>query len=382
MLSAVISLSLVSCSKEGPMGPAGTDGIDGTDGTDGTPGVDANTFCIDCHSAVKMNGIVAAFDATPHVEGSSWGRGTSVDCARCHASEGFITFLRTGSSIAQPAGNLHLECGTCHSSHSNLEEGLTAPMREVGEVKAIVDATGLTFFNNGGGNLCATCHQSRVTGAAMDNILVDATYTRKFTGTDIPFYTNAAVGPNGSITLNGTSDTLTVVFDVPVATHVYTSSTRVGPHHGPQANTIAGITGYPTSGVAFTRDGHTDCTVCHLNDKDGEGSSHNFLPNIDKCNLCHTSNGVNLATIQSDFQIRVDACVTKLAELNMIKIIDGSTSNFSISSINPLYASNTRSQFQALFNIFSVLEDKSMGLHNKTYTDQMLDVAEAGLGLK
>ncbi len=42
----------------------------------------------------------------------------------------------------------------------------------------------------------------------------------------------------------------------------------------------------------------------------------------------------------------------------------------------------TRAQYQAFYNIMCILEDKSLGIHNVDYTDQMLDLVENSLGLK
>jgi len=87
---------MVSCTKEGPAGPAGADGTNGSDGKDG---VDGNVSCLVCHTAVNMGDIHTAFEQTKHVTGSSWARGTSASCGRCHSSDGFIEFARSGEEI-------------------------------------------------------------------------------------------------------------------------------------------------------------------------------------------------------------------------------------------------------------------------------------------
>ncbi len=61
-----------------------------------------------------------------------------------------------------------------------LRKMLTAPMREVGPVVAMVDETGETVFDHGMGNICATCHQARRNGASYDNQTEDMTYDGNF----------------------------------------------------------------------------------------------------------------------------------------------------------------------------------------------------------
>ena len=361
-------LMVTSCTKEGPAGPAGKDGVDGVDGTDGTPGVDANTHCLNCHTAVKMEAIETAFNETPHAMGASWARGTSASCGMCHSHDGYVEYTRSGAMIAA-AVSTPVVCGTCHADHVSLETDMGAPMREVGPVIAIVDETGETVFDHGVGNICATCHQARSTGATYDNQTEPTTFTRTFTGDDIAVYQNGALGPNGSATLNGTGDTLTVVFDVPL-THVYISSTHAGPHHGPMANMFAGIVGYPTNGIVFDRDHHTDCVNCHLNDSTA-GYGHSFLPDVQICNNCH-GDAFDVEGFQSEVEERMAALEVKLEEIHAIHVEDG--------EVHPMYASITREEFQAFWNFMGIYEDKSMGIHNPDYTEQMLNLAEDNLG--
>ncbi|MCF8404735.1 MAG: hypothetical protein K9H58_12365 [Bacteroidales bacterium] len=371
-LLLTLALGFSSCTKEGPAGAAGKDGADGTDGT---PGVDANSFCINCHSAAKMDAIATEFAMTKHVMGSSWARGTSESCGRCHSHDGFVEFARSGEEIAA-AVSTAVECGTCHGDHASLEEDLTAPMREVGPVVAVVDET--ITFEHGMGNLCATCHQARTTGSAYDKYTDPQTFTREFTGEDIAHYTTCAWGPAGSPTLNGTGDTLTVVFDVPT-THVYVSSTHAGPHHGPQANTFAGITGYPENGLVFDRDHHTDCAACHLGNE-AVGYGHSFSPDIEACNECH-GDAVDLEGMQADFHARIDVVVEKLVELHLLGFADGAEAPYTVDDVHPMYSSTPRAQFQAFYSTMCILEDKSFGPHNPDYIEQMLSLAETNLGL-
>ncbi len=108
LLSAIFfgaMIMMASCTKEGPAGANGQDGADGVDGSDGTPGVDANTHCLNCHTAVKMDDIAMEFEMTPHVDGSSWARGTSGSCGMCHSHDGYVEYTRSGTMIGSCCWN-------------------------------------------------------------------------------------------------------------------------------------------------------------------------------------------------------------------------------------------------------------------------------------
>ncbi|NQU34688.1 MAG: hypothetical protein HQ521_15775, partial [Bacteroidetes bacterium] len=290
---------MVSCTKEGPAGPAGADGTNGANGSDGKDGVDGNVSCLVCHTALNMDEIAATLDTHKHVTGSSWGRGTSADCGRCHSSDGFVEFARSGEAIAA-AVSTPLTCVTCHSNHGSLEDGINAPMRYLGPVVSV--AVEGAVYDHGEGNLCATCHQARRGAPSYDNQTEHKTYSRTFTGDDIAVYqAHGAIGPDGSMELIG--DTLFVTFDVPT-TYVYTSSTHAGPHHGPQSNMFAADIG-TVAGAPFDRDHHTDCVGCHVA-TELAGAGHAFVPDIAKCNECH-GDALDIAAKQAEIATRLDA---------------------------------------------------------------------------
>lgn len=362
LLSIVFVMGMmVSCTKEGPAGPAGADGTNGSDGKDG---VDGNVSCLVCHTAVNMGDIHTAFEQTKHVTGSSWARGTSADCGRCHSSDGFIEFARSGEEIGA-AVSTPVTCQTCHADHSSLEDGISAPMRSVASPVVSVAVEGATY-EHGMGNTCATCHQAR-RGAASYYPSEDGTFSRKFTGDDIAVYQHAAVGPNGSIELVG--DTLFVTFDVPVATHVYTNSTHAGPHHGPQANMFAADIG-SVPGTPFDREHHTDCAGCHLSKE--EGSGHTFEPNLTMCNECH-GDALDIAAEQEAIMVRYHAVEAALEEIGAIHVAED--------GVHPMYASLPKEQWNAFWNFMVIYEDKSEGVHNFGYAKQLLTQAETALGI-
>ena len=359
-------LMLASCTKEGPMGLPGLDGKDGLNGSDGTNGADGNLSCLVCHSAATMDEITTAFELSKHFTGTSFSRGTSASCGRCHSSDGFVEFARSGEAIGADVST-HLSCVTCHNNHSSLEDDISAPLRELGEVEFV--AVPGTSWDFEAGNLCATCHQAR--RPHTDYYASAAkTYTREFTGDDIAVYqAHGAVGPNGSKTLNATADTLTVVFDVPM-THVYTSSTHAGPHHGPQSNMIAANIG-TQMGTPFEQ-AHHNCVNCHMH---GEvpGHGHTYEPDYpEMCNNCH-GDAVDVKGEQDAIAARMAAIEAELEHLGAIHIAED--------GVHPMYASLPKAQWDAFWNFMCLWEDSSHGVHNFGYARQLLNQAENALGL-
>jgi len=356
----VFAIAMTNCTKEGPAGPAGADGVDGTDGVDG---VDGNSTCLECHTQANMDAITGAFNMHKHATGSSWARGTSGSCGRCHSHDGFVEFARSGVEIAASVST-PLECSSCHTNHESLEDGISAPFWQFESV-ASVAVEGASYHYESG-NLCASCHQARRDAASYYGDEA-ATYEQKFTGDDIAMYqAHGAIGPNGTMELIG--DTLFVTFDVPT-THVYTNSTHAGPHHGPQANIIAADIG-SSMGTAFEQD-HHNCVNCHMHGDDG-ASGHSFAPDINMCNECH-GDAVDVEGDMEEIATRMHAVELALEDIGAIHVAED--------GVHPMYASLPKEQWNAFWNYMCLWEDKSSGAHNFGYANQLLNQAEGALGL-
>ena len=356
---AIAFAFVTSC--EGPAGPAGTPGTAGTNGTDGTNGVDGNVTCLSCHNTDTKDLVAAQFNSSQHKAGDvavdyAGGRGS---CAECHSHEGYLEFALTGDVAADIANPGAWECSTCHAIHTDFAADDYA--FRLGDPVVLL-ANGSPTIDGGTNNTCINCHQSRRDVTGYDNATADATYDRKFVGDDIAVYTTAAVGPAGTILLDG--DTLRVTFDVPFATHAYISSTHAGPHHGPQANVWAGLGGV-ASGVPF--DGHAPgCVACHM----GPASGHSFWPEEGNCAECHTTDKLPGLSTNAD---RIQAAGEALEAIHAVHYADGAW--------HPVYASLARDDFNAWWDFMVVLEDRSKGAHNPVYVDALLDGIEAQLGL-
>lgn len=370
-VAAIAFAFVTSC--EGPQGPAGAVGPAGPEGPAGTAGADAELTCLECHGIENMETITFQFSASQHKAGDvavdyAGGRGS---CAECHSHEGYLEWAATGDVANDISNPQAWECKTCHNIHTTFEATDYA-FRAGGDV-TLVDGTEVAGENN---NTCMNCHKSRREITAYDNATEDKTYVRKFTGDDIAVYTTAAFGPAGSAVLDqtGTTDTLVVTFDVPVATHAYISSTHAGPHHGPQADVWAGAngSGVVTDGAMFA--GHSaGCVACHM----GPASGHSFQIKEANCAVCHQTDklpaGDAIAT-------RLEAVALKLAAIHAIHIDDSWESGDPLyGSVHPVYASLTKAQFKAWWDFTLVLEDRSKGAHNPVYIADLLDGIEAAL---
>ncbi|MBC8147909.1 MAG: hypothetical protein H8E98_08005 [Bacteroidetes bacterium] len=357
------ALAFILSGCKGDTGPAGLAGANGTDGTDG---VDGNVTCLQCHSGTVKAKINAQFAQSQHALGDiavayAGGRGS---CAYCHSHEGYVEWATFGSSSDYTAPTAW-KCETCHGLHQTFDSTDYA-FRAGGAVTLIADGT--TILDEGNNNTCINCHQFRRDRASYDGT-ADATFTRKFTSaSDIAYYsTTTAIGPAGSVTVYGT-DSVVVVFDVPVATHSYINSTHAGPHHGPQANLWSGLGGAVT-GTMFN--GHKGgCVECHMDD-----NNHSFIPQSATCIACH-SDGTDKQGDMDDIEDRIQDVGEAL---ELIYAVHYSTSD---GAWHPVYASLTTAQFDAFWHFMVCLEDKSNGAHNPNYVDAMLDQAETALGIK
>jgi hypothetical protein len=362
---------------EGPQGPAGTNGTDGTNGTngtngtDGTDGVDGNVTCLECHSADNPQAKLEEFHRSAHASGAiavdyAGGRAS---CAKCHSHEGYLEFARTGTVAEDITNPSAWKCKTCHNIHTTFEQADYA--FRLGDDVTLVSGNVIAGGNN---NTCINCHQSRRDYASYV-VAEDKTYTRKFTGDAIEMYTMAAVGPAGSITLNGAGDTLTVVFDVPGATHVYINSEHAGPHHGPQGDLWAGENG-SVPGTAYGA--HSDgCVKCHM----GPESGHSFIPKEANCTVtdCH---GSSKEPALKAFEARIKAVGLALADLHAVHYDEAAEKADGLFfAFHPMYASLTSAQMQAWWDFTFLLEDRSKSAHNPAYAEALLSSAEATLGL-
>jgi len=364
---------------EGPVGPkgdTGDTGATGAQGVQGEQGIAGNVTCLECHSDDVIQIVQEAFHQSQHASGAiavdyAGGR---AGCAECHSHEGYLEFARTGDVAADIVNPSAWQCKTCHNIHTTFE-GEDLAFRLGDAVTLIADGT--TVFDAGNNNTCANCHQARRAVGDYDNATEDKQYTREFTGADRDIYlAHGAVGPNGSKTDDGT--TLTVVFDVPLATHSYISSTHAGPHHGPQANLWSGVAGAAVDDGAIFGAHEGGCVVCHM----GPDSGHSFMPKDANCQVegCHSASKEDALDA---FEVRLVAVGMALEQIGAVHFDEAGFDDTEEywGNFHPMYASLTKEEFSAWWNFIYLLEDRSNSAHNPTYAKALLEQAEGVLGL-
>ncbi len=323
LMTAVIFLG--SCVKEGPAGIAGLDGADGADGTNGTNGQDGQVTCLACHSGTTISAAQFQYAASTHKAGVNVAyAGGRVGCSECHSSEGFIEKHVTGVAssmvISMPSA---INCETCHKLHTtfaytDFDLRADGPVTlKIGGVLNLGDAS----------NLCVNCHQTRT----------------KEPNTATP----------------GTTFRI--------------SSTHYGPHHGPQANVLAGIgfaqiagpVEYPVQGTSKHLV-QASCTVCHMGDYVAKQGGHTWKPSLASCQPCHTTTTFDFGGVQFDTEENLVELRDLLIELGVVEWIEADL------AYEPIVGTYPMVQAQAYFNWIGIEEDRSLGVHNPQYVNALL----------
>ncbi|MFC1872137.1 hypothetical protein ACFLYV_00235 [Chloroflexota bacterium] len=337
----LVVLALAACAGEtgstgpagatGAAGAAGPAGAAGAAGSAGAAGVNAAETCSDCHNETTMfKGMQVQWANSLHGAGYTFERnGTS--CAACHTAEGFVVAKEAGSTptealdaaVQNPSP---VNCRTCHEIHETYSEDdwaltVTAPVT--------IDATGDTL-DLGAGNLCATCHQPRTS------------------------YPTPVVG-EGDVTF---------------------TSSRYGPHHGPQSTMVAGVGGYgeytgTSIHYAMVED---TCVTCHMADAYGKQSGGHTMSMAYEYHEEEVQNVAGCVSCHGDAEsFDIGGAMTEVeelgAELNTLLLAEGLIT----ASGSAVPGTYTSKQAGALWNYRTViLEDRSGGVHNPGFAKFLL----------
>lgn len=330
-------LAMVSCVKEGPMGLPGADGTDGIDGKDGK---DGTATCLVCHNTTTQNSILAQYKTSQHAAGAATARSTSNQCSVCHSHEGFLEHVVTGSdtTYAGVAHPTNIDCATCHSKHGTFDFSADGPdyaLRTVASVDLMLYTDHVKKIDFGNtSNLCANCHQ-----------------------------------PRNSYRVPGEGGETTVSI----------TSSRYGPHHGPQSTLVEGIGLYdiagpsPIPGTKSHPHRTGSCVGCHMGDFSNSTGGHTWNPSLASCKTCHSS--------ATSFDVnggktRVAGLINDLKNALVAKGVMDATGNLTkpggktISASNPLVL--PVKQAGAFWNYITLIEDRSTGIHNPKYIEAVL----------
>ena len=293
--------------------------------------------CADCHnSTTQIVSKEVQYSGSLHGSGNTFERSTAA-CAICHTSEGFTERIDAGTfEVAADIQNASpINCRTCHNIHDTYTK-TDWSLANTDPVK--LQLTG-DVYDKGNSNLCANCHQPRP-------------------GTDVP------VAGGGDVEI---------------------TSTRYGPHHGPQSSMLLGVGGYGEyKGSSVHYDAVDEgCISCHMTDTafgklagghtmnityEAEGEPAEFLTG---CLTCHEDiesldrNGVQteIAAMAEEVRVLLVKQGLVVADSEPGAIPGGVEGTF------------TSEQAGALWNYKTVLEDRSMGIHNPGYAKFLLQTA-------
>ncbi len=333
----LVSAGLIMASCEGPMGPQGEDGPQGDKGDPGT-----TLGCADCHNnSSPMAAFSAQWQESTHALGGNAPYANRAGCVQCHTSQGFLEYVAEGSTAALsvPLHPMQINCATCHEIHQTYSEddwALTKPGAQTLEVKY---AGANVIWDKGTSNQCVFCHQSRdVTPAPVAN------------GADFAI-----------------------------------ASSRIGPHHGPNANLILGKTPFELPGTTHpTTNPHSTaggCVTCHMSTPYGyQAGGHNMSLTYDShgtetrlvtgCTPCHELG----ASPYTAFNNKITATQTEVQEL----LDDLEAQLVAAGVYNPTTELAKTGTFKAnavlaYLNYNTVKEDRSLGIHNPGYIKTLLN---------
>jgi len=348
----VAALAVTACEgPEGPTGPAGSTGAAGPAGPAGAAGPagqDANENCTQCHEDnTGLFVFQVQYGASTHRTGGNFERGAAAECAACHAHEGFVERIASGTTA--PAAGFDntspINCRTCHLIHTTYTDAdyaltTTTPISLFLPGQATLDLGEV-------GNLCGQCHQAGLIPSPMPEI--------------------------------GGAD-------------VTVTSPYWGWHHGPQAEVLGGVGFFEFPGTATITGGpmshgnpasNTDgCGTCHMATAYGaQAGGHTWnmtylyhgstADNTAGCKTCHTT--IDDFTGLGDVPAAVDALLVQLqAELERIGILSAGH------SVPGVWKGDVAAGY---INYQALNEEGSHGLHNPGYVKAILTNTIAAMKL-
>lgn len=329
LMTAVIFLG--SCVKEGPAGVAGLDGTDGVDGANGADGQDGQVTCLACHSGTTISAAQFQYAASVHKAGTNVAyAGGRSGCAECHSSEGFMEYQANGSVASNISMPSAINCETCHVLHTSFTYS-DFDLRADGAVALKI---GGTLDLGDASNLCVNCHQTRTKEPNL-------------------------ASPGATFRI---------------------SSTHYGPHHGPQANILAGLgfaeiagpVDYPVQGTSKHLV-QASCTTCHMGDYTAKQGGHTWQASLASCQECHATTSFDLGGTQYDTEQKLIVLRDLLIAHGVVEYVEADA------AYEPKVGTYPMAFAQAYYNWIGIEEDRSLGVHNPQYVNALLSNSIAAL---
>jgi hypothetical protein len=392
LATALASAAVGACdsgedAQAGPQGPPGPQGPGvGADGGAIAPLSGACTT--PCHT---FNGVVDQwrFSNHSHPQKNEIGGGS---CGNCHALDGiehrvankFVASLDGGTVTNVDKGHLNyrvgaasgavneigyggataigrIHCSTCHDFNPTNDPHVTgryvagqAPLRVAGGVNDVAflektpdpaagESTGQPLSLRTS-NLCVMCHKSRK---------------------DVSFYINAGTTPLTSV--------------------------NWGPHNGPQSDIFSTQGGWHTPDRQYTPSPHQGipnaCVSCHMQPvkTNGDVPDHTMKPNVAYCKGCHTTFAGTDFNVQGGrtivsrglgelrFYLNRDGLLTRSATTPYATLTEDEMADtqYQLDKVRPSPPVEAATA-GALYNYLLIARSKDLGVHNPTYTKQLL----------
>ncbi len=376
----------------GAAGPTGPAGPEGPAGPTTIPDAGGGACTAPCHT---FGGVVDEWKLSAHSHPQESEVTPGEACGNCHAVDGIQQRVANMYSIADDAG-----------TPVDVPKGHTNFLANNGKVTEIGYGGSSTI----GLIHCTTCHDFNSTN--------DPHVTGKYVAGSAPI--RVPGGPNDVVYLEkspdggaGVGQTISLkaanvcVFchksrkDVTAyvtATGNVLSSPYWGPHEGPQSDIYSGKGGYEFAGMKYGTSTHMTianaCVSCHMgpNPDNANVPDHSLVPKVSFCKTCHTTyQGTNYdvqggqslvrdglfelqgllndagyltrSTTKPNLPLQPDELAD--GQFALDKVRAGSGTNGSNLSIDGPHAG-------ALYNFLLVAHGGDFGVHNPTYTKQLL----------
>jgi len=357
--------------------------------------------CMECHGSTgakyPLLGARLGYEVSGHATLGDSRYANAGGCQRCHTNEGYLQYAQMGFDTVKfdafatpptpsggtPPAQPFIEypsqpgCFTCHDPHTTgdfrLRTQNVEPKTRAVSNQKITLYNGVVF-DGGAGDLCASCHQVRGD-------------------------TRAAIpAQKGVISARGVA------------------------HHGPEADMLMGTNGWEFAGRKYSTSPHAavvqdTCVTCHMEQPSArygfspEVGGHAFtvvgevheapLGNTTSCLACHKDLKIVNAKKYSNtsfalkdtvyFTVKAKADYDQDGSVEYVqqevqglldRLVNTKGTGAMQTMANPMFTKDgkftaskavyTDDQLGAYANFLYVIEDKSLGVHNATYTIELL----------
>jgi len=316
------------------------------------PHFDANS-CRQCHdSGSGYQQKFYQYDHSGHVESDLASEGhvrDTASCHKCHITEGFVSITVDGQSAipSEITTRNPVSCVACHDPHSEENEHQL-------RTTATVTLPNGTVFSGGLGNVCANCHNSRVSNPLT---------------TINTSYRGAHHGPQADILLGKSAYDWGMPYPVGASVHAsVTTETCVTCHMAPAPRgAYAPLVGDHTFRIT-SEDGKSSNTVRAC------GQCHKGLTTTDRVLPAGSRPDYDGDGLRSGIQYEVGRLLLNVRNRIVLRI-PGTSWNAEENKIDISqqdWSKLTFNQKAVLYNFNLCSEEKSRGIHNTKYVVAVL----------